>query len=244
MSSHIKHLVFVDDDRDAVRKFTELYARDPFSITTVHAPEARHALSRIKDALRGAKPDLFVLDLYFPHGNAREETFTRYELETMTAPIVKIIDAARRVERSLTEDRSQARRIIGELYSVMRQSLETLQNWCARIDNSPEGGMVVLRDIDKEWPGTPKVFYSVYATLADAKEAIEAGATDVLSKPDSTNQQEERDQADRISKLFLQYSMGGPPTFLQRLVKRFGLEIGFSTAQGIFIKLAKNTDAT
>ncbi len=243
MNSHIKHLVFIDDDQDEVRKFTELYARDPFTITTIHAPEARHALSRIKEALKGSTPDLFVLDLYFPHGNAREETFTRYQLETMTAPVTKIIDAAKRVEHSLTRDRSQARRIIGELYSVMCQSLETLQDWCARIDNSPEGGMIVLRDIDKEYPGTPKVFYSVYATLADAKQAIEAGATDVLLKPDSTKEQEERDQADRISELFLQYSKGEPPGFLQRLAKRFGLEIGFSTTQGIFIKLAKNTDS-
>ena len=55
MSTHIKHLVFVDDDQDEVYKFTELYTRDPFTITTVHAPGARHALSIIKDALKGSR---------------------------------------------------------------------------------------------------------------------------------------------------------------------------------------------
>ncbi len=243
MNSHIKHLVYVDDDQDAVRKFTELYARDPFTITAVHAPEARFALSRIKDALKGSKPDLFVLDLYFPHGPAQEQTFAHYPLETMTAPIGKIIDAAKKLEHSLAKDRSHAWQIIGELYSVVSQSQATLQEWCVQSKISPEGGMVVLRDVHKEWSGTPKVLYSVYATLADAKEAFEAGATDVLLKPDSTNEHEERDQADRISKLFLKYSMGGPPTFLQRLVKGFGLEIGFSTTQGVFVKLAKKTDS-
>lgn len=239
MSSHIKHLVYVDDDQKAVRKFTELYTRDPFTVTGIHAPEARDALSEIKKALKGSKPDLFVLDLYFPHGPARERTFAHYPLEIMTAPITKIIGAATKLERSLAKDRSHAWQIIGELYSVMRQSQETLREWCMQSKISPEGGMVVLRDVHKEWPGIPKVLYSAYATLADAKEAFEAGATDVLLKPDSTNEHEERDQADRISKLFLKYSMGGPPTFLQSLVKGFGLEIGFSTSQGIFTKLSK-----
>ena len=129
-------------------------------------------------------------------------------------------------------------------YEIDRIVDDELEKQKSLKKNSPEGGMIVLRDIDKEWPGTPKVFYSVYATLADAKQAIEAGATDVLLKPDSTNEQEERDQADRISKLFLQYSGGEPPTFLQRLTKRFGLEIGFGTTQGMFIKLAKKADST
>lgn len=243
MNSHIKHLVFVDDDQDAVRKFTELYARDPFTITTIHAPEARHALSRIKDALKGSKPDLFVLDLYFPHGNAREQTFARYPLEEMTAPISKIIAAAKRVEDSLIQDRSEARKIIGQLYAVVHQSQQVLQNWCKRIDQSPQGGMVLLHEINKEYPATPKVFYSVYVTLADAKEAFAAGVIDMLSKPDSSNESEERKQADKISELFLRYSKGEPPTFLQRLAKRFGLEIGFDTTQGIFIKLTKKTDS-
>ena len=84
----------------------------------------------------------------------------------------------------------------------------------------------------------------MYVTLAEAKEAFTAGVIDMLSKPDSSNESEERKQADKISELFLRYSKGEPPTFLQRLAKRFGLEIGFDTTQGIFIKLTRKAGST
>ena len=242
MSSHIKHLVFVDDEQNEVQRFAKLYNRDPFTVTAIHVNEARHALSRIKDTLQGSIPDLFVLDLYLPHPNAREETFARYELDTMTSPISRISAAAKQVEDSLIRDRSQARRIIRQLHGVMHQSQQVLQNWCELIDQSPAGGMILLHDIDREYPATPKVFYSGYVRLADAKEAFAAGAIDLILKPDSSNESEEREQAGRISELFHQYSKGEPPTFLRRLAKRFGLGIGFSTTQGMFIKLTKKAD--
>jgi len=96
-----RHLVFVDDDPTEIETFERLYERDPFTVTCVHADEARHALSVVKEKLQGGRPSLFVLDMYFPHGNAPPQSFAPFDKEELlTQPLTRIIANATALKES------------------------------------------------------------------------------------------------------------------------------------------------
>lgn len=67
---------------------------------------------------------------------------------------------------------------------MTRLAGDLLDDLCRALRQSPDGGIALLKDLEAVYPKIPKVFYSRKATLRDAKEALAAGALDIISKPE------------------------------------------------------------
>jgi len=174
------HLVFVDDDPWEIEEFSRLYSGDRFRVTAVQAASPATAMERIRAEAQKERVDLFVLDLYYPSVDHPPSGLDSKQQEETRLAIENIVALARNVEGHYADGQA----LLRATHSVMRQAGNLLVRQCRALRQSPEGGIALLGEVAAAYPSTPKAFYSRKATLKDAKEALAAGALDVISKPE------------------------------------------------------------
>lgn len=176
-------VVFVDDDRAEIETFLDLYTDSRIEVVPIHAPSSPSALSRIKDALDGRRPDLYVLDMFLPMSPDAPSVLTPKAIESGLAVLKKLRQSIDDIEGTPHD----AKRLLRQTQGLVTRTEALVKTWCEELGQSPRGGISLLRELDSFYPQTPKLFYSRKATVEDVKQALAAGALDVIRKPDATN---------------------------------------------------------
>ncbi|MEJ2010199.1 MAG: hypothetical protein P8Z30_18930, partial [Acidobacteriota bacterium] len=179
MEAERRHIVFIDDSTDELETFERLYSGDRFKVTTILVQRPSDTLHRVYDRLNGEVPNLFVLDLFFPQDDDIPAGLGSDAAREARAQITRIVDAASGLPRHF----SDGNRLLKEAHGVVAESQHLLSQFCQELRQSPEGGIRVLKELNREYASVPKVFYSRKATIPDAKKAMMAGGLDVLLKP-------------------------------------------------------------
>ena len=136
---------FIDDDRDELRIFQRVFGQD-FQI--VPATRFGEAMSRLGQL--GRRPDMFVLDLYFPLG------------------------------RDATDEERQTMRLLrADVEKAQRKLTEYLKS----IGQDRDGGLRLMEQVNERFGSVPVVFYTRKGTTDDALACLDAGARDVIRKP-------------------------------------------------------------
>ena len=215
---HSKHICFIDDDPDEIATFERLYDGEIFSVTSILAQDAGHAIAKVDKALGRVIPDLFVLDLYFPL--SADSPTSLSDVAGTTQDLDRLNDGIQELKSLLKASPAEGKQLLRLAHALVNRSRRLLDHWCKQLNQSPQGGIELIRRLSTSFPRVPKVFYSRKATLQDAKEAIAEGALDVLSKPDSLL---EDDQAADIAQLFMDYCQGKAPAFLSKWMDKVRL---------------------
>ena len=209
MERERKHLVFIDDSQEELATFEKLYSGDRFRVTTILLQQPSEALRRVAGRLDGEVPDLFVLDLYFPERDRPPVGIGSDASREARAQITRIVDAA----TGLPDHFSEANRLLKEAHGVVVESQRLLSLFCKELCQSPNGGIRILTELNKQYESVPKVFYSRKATISDLKEAMMAGALDVLSKPHPSVEDSE---ASKLIEDFARCCASRPPAWIKR----------------------------
>lgn len=207
MGAERKHIVFIDDSTDELVTFERLYSGDRFDVTTILVQKPSETLWKVAESLDGAAPDLFVLDLFFPVADDIPSGLSPDAAREARVQITRIVDAA----TNLPNHFSDGNRLLKEAHGVVAESQRLLSALCQELCQSPEGGIRVLKELNKAYAGVPKVFYSRKATIADVKRAMMAGGLDVLSKPHPSIEDRE---ATKLMEDFARYAAGGRPGWI------------------------------
>ena len=176
-----KHICFIDDDPDEIATFERLYDGVIFSVTSILAQDASHAIAKVDKALGRVIPDLFVLDLYFPLSADSPKSLS--DAAGTTQDLDRLNDGIQELKSLLKASPAEGKQLLRLAHALVNRSRRLLDHWCKQLNQSPQGGIELIRRLRTSFPRVPKVFYSRKATLQDAKEAIAEGALDVLSKP-------------------------------------------------------------
>lgn len=225
-----RRIVFVDDDPTEVATFMRLYHGSQFDVIPVTAENPHDGFTSVVKALRESSPSLFVLDLYFPRsrkvptgfGGLPEEDF-----QSITSGVSETRRALDSLDVSIKQAPNDGQRLLREAHAVVHRSRELLDRWCHELGQSPQGGLDLLKALNGKYPNVPAVFYSRKATLRDAKQALAAGALDVVSKPDASL---ESSQAAKLVSDFQAYAEFKPPSFLAKWVKKVGFKVGWTSS--------------
>jgi CheY-like chemotaxis protein len=197
-----RHIAFLDDSPEELEAFERLFS-GRFRITTVLVEQPAGALAKVRARLKGKKPDLFLLDLYYPQvDDAPRELRSGAVLEACRQ-IAAVADAAAK----LPQDFSNPTLLLKEAHGLVAESRQLLWLLCRELRQSPEAGVRVLQELQLGYPRVPKVFYSRKATIDDLKSAMGAGASDLLLKP---HPREENREAPRLAEKFASYCDGKP----------------------------------
>lgn len=224
----MKHLCFIDDDPDEITTFKRLFDGAVFTITSILAQDAANAIGQMDRSLKGAIPDLFVLDLYFPLSSDSPQGFdqlSQSDMTTATQEIADIHSAVKELEATLKATPEEGKKLLREAHAVLHRSRKLLDDWCEQLNQSPAGGIQLIKQLDAQFPKVPKVFYSRKATLQNAKEALAAGALDVLAKPD---QSLENTQKTELARHFLAYCNHEMPSYLSKWITKIRGVIGIN----------------
>ncbi len=126
-------------------------------VTAPTLAAAREKISAVKP-----QPDLFVLDLYFPDASAAVRP------AIVSEPPVSLIDDEGDLIKAYLNVAAANRR-----YQAIR---------IAR-GQGPEGGLQLIADVQRQFPGVPIVTYTRKGTIEEAERARKTGARRVLQKP-------------------------------------------------------------
>lgn len=209
-ASVIKHIVFIDDDAAEIGAFERLYSGDLFRVTAIQVQAPGSAAAAIEEALGGAAPDLFVLDMYFPGSDSPPDGLSEESIQVADGAIREITHAA----EALKDDFADGKTLLRQTQALASRTRELLDRWCAELGQSPANGIELMRIVRRKYPGVPIIFYSRKATVEDVKAALRAGALDVMLKPVAS---EEEARAPDIMRQFERYCAGKPPEYLGRL---------------------------
>lgn len=187
--STIMRIVFVDDDPDEIDAFIDLTKGSSFEVVAVCAQTPGEALDAVAKAVGKNIPCLFVLDLYFPKSGDSPTGFrdlTAAREREVWRPVSELSEAVGQLERAFHDHPDKGKMLLREANEVTRAARRVLDTWCWHLDQSPRGGLELLRNLRESslFAEIPAVFYSRKATLRDAKDALEKGALDVISKLD------------------------------------------------------------
>ena len=223
------HLVFIDDDPEEIHTFKRLYEGGGLLTTCVLVETAQSAGVEVEAALKGAIPDLFVLDMYIPFPGKPKRSFgdfSQAELREKSLGLDEIKNMLEKLGSRLLAGPIDEKALLRNTHAVVHRARTLLDDWCRLLNQSRSGGLEIMAQLGRKYPNTPIVFYSRKATLKDAKEALGAGAVDVIAKPDpSTELQEARE----IRELFIDYSGYKPPQYIAGLLReRYGVELGWN----------------
>lgn len=224
------HLAFIDDDDRELFLFRDLY-EGRFRVSAASDPHVDIAIARLKEELKGAVPNLFVLDLYFPIGKTFRSGFTdrqSSDLAKVKDPLYELEKTIRKLESDFDRDADKGTELLRSAHSVVRRAEHLMKTWCDELGQGPAGGLELLKQLTKDYPKVPKVFYSAKARLEDAKDALAAGALDVIAKADETS------QARAIGDRFEEYARWQPPAFIIRWLNSFGVKVGWTLAGPTF----------
>lgn len=211
-------IVFVDDDNSEIETFIRLYGKR-FEVIPIEATDVNDGVTKVCHALSNSHPDLFVLDLYFPGSDSPMgfDHLSPRELKKLTSGIDEthqILDSLRNIVQESPDD---GKILLKKAHSVVQRSRVMLKEWCYELGQGPEEGFKLLTALQKRYPKVPAVFYSRKATLEDAKEALTAGAMDVISKPDPFL---ESSQATKIARDFENHARGKKAKWLQAVLEQ------------------------
>lgn len=224
------HLAFIDDDDKEVSLFRDLY-KGRFAVSAASDPRVEIAITRLKEELKGAVPNLFVLDLYFPIGKTFRSGFTDLQpsdLAKVRNPLHDLKKTVRKLGSDFARSAGNGTELLRSAHSVVRRAEQLMKAWCDELGQGPAGGLELLKQLKNDYPKVPKVFYSAKARLEDAKDALAAGALDVIAKAD------EKSQARHIGDRFEQYTKWQPPVFIIRWLNSFGVKVGWTPAGPTF----------
>jgi len=178
------NVCFVDDDEQfEIPLFRDVFGEAFDIIAASDYVELKSQITKRKNW----KPDLFVLDLYFPS-----------EPESREA-----IKALRAEPLSLKNDNAEIRQAYINYLSAQDRLARVLDAW----NQNAKGGLALAEKIVDDYPDAPIVFYSRKATLEDAVRCIAArNVRSVVRKPtgkDSTDTIEMTKKAkQRLTKRF------------------------------------------
>ena len=144
-------ICFVDDDEEfEIRLFCDVFG-EAFDI--IAASDYAELKSQI-DSRENWKPDLFVLDLYFPSGPANRETVEALKTEPLF------------VENDNAEIRTAYRNYL----RAKARLAGVLDAW----KQNANGGLILAEKVVVDYPDVPIVFYSRKATLEDVVRCMAA----------------------------------------------------------------------
>jgi CheY-like chemotaxis protein len=212
------HLLFVDDDSEEVQTFVRLYEGERFEVTPIHAQFPRAAVLAIEKKLKRRRPDLFVLDLFFPEVKDPPRGLSEEAIPEIRVRLNSIVSTA----HELPELYLDGQKLLRGGAELVYRSQTLLRDWCKALRQSPMGGILLMGELKVKYPKIPTVFYSRKATVKDVKIALDAGALDVLLKPHVADEQAE---AERIGDAFSQYCQRNAPGFLIGWRKRVSKDI-------------------
>jgi CheY-like chemotaxis protein len=137
-------ICFIDDDEEfEIPLFCDVFG-EAFDI--IAASDYFELKSQI-DSRENWKPDLFVLDLYFPSGPANREA----------------IKALRAEPLSVKNDNAEIRTAYINYLRAKDRLAGVLDAWKQNVD----GGLKLAEEVTADYPDVPIVFYSRKATLED-----------------------------------------------------------------------------
>ena len=137
-------ICFVDDDEKfEIPLFCNVFG-EAFDI--IAASNYAELKSQI-DSRENWKPDLFVLDLYFPSGPANQEA----------------IEALREDSLSVENDNAEIRTAYRNYLRAKTRLAGVLDAW----KQNANGGLILAEKVVADYPDVPIVFYSRKATLED-----------------------------------------------------------------------------
>ena len=144
-------ICFVDDDEEfEIPLFCDVFG-ETFDI--IAASDYAELKSQI-DSRENWKPDLFVLDLYFPSGPANREAIEALKTESLF------------VENDNAEIRTAYRNYL----RAKARLAGVLDAW----KQNANGGLILAEKVVADYPDVPIVFYSRKATLEDVVRCMAA----------------------------------------------------------------------
>jgi len=144
-------ICFVDDDEEfEIPLFCDVFG-EAFDI--IAASDYAELKSQI-DSREDWKPDLFVLDLYFPSGPANR----------------KAIEALRAEPLFVENDNAEIRTAYRNYLRAKARLTGVLDAW----KQNANGGLILAEKVVADYPDVPIVFYSRKATLEDVVRCMAA----------------------------------------------------------------------
>jgi len=144
-------ICFVDDDEEfEIPLFCDVFG-EAFDII---AASNYAELKSLIDSRENWKPDLFVLDLYFPSGPANREA----------------IEALRAEPLFVENDNAEIRTAYRNYLRAKTRLAGVLDAW----KQNANGGLILAEKIVVDYPDVPIVFYSRKATLEDVVRCMAA----------------------------------------------------------------------
>jgi CheY-like chemotaxis protein len=180
------HIMFIEDDESEMATFRRLYEGDQFELTGLCIQFPRAVLPALGEALGDRVPDLFVLDLFFPAVSNPPGGFTPDTVGEARAQLARVLRAAEELEGMFIDESAlekNDKELLRAGSELVYWSQRMLRHWCDVLGKSSSGGIALMRVLRDKYPGVPAIFYSRKATVTDVKDALEAGAVDVLLKP-------------------------------------------------------------
>ena len=205
------HLMFIEDDEAEIATFRRLYEGDQFEVSAVCVQFPRSILPALSAALGDRVPDLFILDLFFPATSDPPGGFTEDTVDDARAHLTRVLRTAEELEGMFLDESALAKsdkELLRAGSELVYWSQRMLRHWCDVLGKSPSGGIALMQKLREKYPGVPAIFYSRKATVPDVKQALEAGAVDVLLKPHRSLEDAE---AVRIREALGRYCQGRGP---------------------------------
>lgn len=144
-------ICFIDDDEKfEVPLFHRVFG-ETFDILA--ASDYANLTSQI-DSRENWRPDLFVLDLYFPSGPVRQ----------------RAIEVLKKEPLSLENDNAEIRAAYRNYRKALKRLRDVLDAWSQNSD----GGLRLAEKVAADYPKVPIVFYSRKATLEDVVRCLAA----------------------------------------------------------------------
>ncbi len=224
-------ICFIDDNPDERKLFQDVFGCDDgaFSVITAETfVEAKRTIERT-----GEIPDLFLLDLYFPggEGEAKPEA-------DLNEPASFIEDGGDLIKAYMNLETARKR------YQAIRIAQ----------DQSPAGGLRLIAQVKKAFPGVPAVTYTRKGTIEEAEAARRAGVRFVFQKPSGEDWEDTyritRERRPELERSFRR-AMRQDPFELLNLIEHYALllttdgEIGELTeqAENLRLKLLKRPES-
>lgn len=163
-------ICFIDDDKQfEIPLFVSVFG-DVYDVIAEDSYDAaRREMTRRDDW----RPDLFVLDLYFPRGEPDRDAVDRLQKETVT----------------FEDDGGQMRTAYTNYLRAEARLKAVLGAW----KQGPDGGLEIARHAFEDYPQVPIVFYSRKATFEDAVRCLAAdGVRWLEKKPTGENDEDTR----------------------------------------------------
>lgn len=208
-----KHIVFIDDSAEELETFVKLYSGDRFKVTAIQVQKPSESLKQVTERLAGEKPDLFVLDLFYPQADIAPTGLSAEAAQKANHQVESILHSV----SALGDYFGDGNKLLKEAHGVVAESQRLLSDFCQELRQSPRGGIKLLEELKRGYPTVPKVFYSRKATIADVKEAMMESGLDVLSKPHPSVENRE---ASKLMEDFARCCAGQPSSWITRWMEK------------------------